>query len=78
MNLANSWLQKHKTANICIIQIQNQLKIIVLVFRKYGRLSVKYIWYYNGVGVEDFVEKHFIYLGAVFWSWESFLENRFF
>ena len=46
----------------------------ILVFRKGGKLSVKDKWYYDGRELE--VVKHFIYLGAVFSSGGSFLENQ--
>ena len=45
-----------------------------IVFRKGGELSVKDKWYSDGKELE--VVKHFIYLGAVFSSEGSFLENQ--
>ena len=45
-----------------------------LYFEKGGKLSGKDKWYYDGKELE--VVKHFIYLGAVFSSGRSFLENQ--
>ena len=52
----------------------NTDKTKIVVFRKSGKLSVKDKWYYVGKELE--VVKHFIYLGAVFSSGGSFLENQ--
>ena len=51
----------------------NTDKTKIVVFWKGGKLSVKDKWYYDGKELE--VMKHFIYLGAVFSSGGSFLEN---
>ena len=52
----------------------NTDKTKIVVFGKGGKISVKDKWYYDGKELE--VVKHFIYLGAVFSSGGSFLENQ--
>ena len=52
----------------------NTDKTKIVVFRKGGKLSIKDKWYYDGKELE--VVKHFLYLGAVFSSGGSSLENQ--
>ena len=52
----------------------NTDKTKIVVFQKGGKLSVKDKWYYDDKELE--VVKHCIYLGAVFSSGGSFLENQ--
>ena len=49
-------------------------KTKIVVFKKGGRISAKDKWYYNGKLLQ--VVKHFTYLGIVFSTSGSFLENQ--